>query len=245
MIELLDGDQLREATADDPLVRAIVMGGRITGKAWSGFGAHMWRATHRREPSITGIGTPAGAARLLEAVVGHHPDLRHVSLPRGWLDHTPPGLVERKADWDWFWTDEAPELQSYSADVIWLGPGDEPDVRSLLEAAMPDAAARPGDARVRRWAGVRDGRHQLVACAADTSPTPAVGHLSSVATAPDQRRKGYAAALMAWVTARFLDEGAELVTLGMYADNAAGRRLYQRLGFTCRHEFTGAGIVNA
>jgi predicted GNAT family acetyltransferase len=34
----------------------------------------------------------------------------------------------------------------------------------------------------------------------------------------------------------------ELVTLGMYADNTAARRLYSQLGFSCRHRFTSAGI---
>lgn len=236
---------MRAATGDDPLVRAVVMGGRITGAAWSGFGAYLWLTTHRREPSITGIGPPAGAARLLEEVVRDKREIRHVSLPRGWIDHTTPGLVERKADWDWFWTEKPPAPRPYSGEAAWLGSDDEADVRALLEVAMPDAAAWPGDARVRRWAGIRDTEQRLVACAADTSLRPAVAHLSSVATASDQRRKGHAAALIAWLTSQFLVEGADLVTLGMYADNAAGRRLYERLGFTCRHEFTGAGIAVA
>lgn len=245
MIDRVDGDELRAATGDDPLVRAVVLGGRITGPAWSGFGAYMWRASHRHEPSLTGIGPPDGAARLLEQVIRVDREIRHVSLPKGWIVHVTPGLVERRADWDWFWTEMPPEPRPHSGEAKWLKSADEADVRDLLEKAMPDAVAWPGDARVRRWAGIRDTEQRLVACAADTSLQPAVGHLSSVATAADQRRRGYAAALMAWVTARFWDEGVELVTLGMYADNVAARRLYERLGFTRAHEFTAAGIAAA
>jgi predicted GNAT family acetyltransferase len=81
-----------------------------------------------------------------------------------------------------------------------------------------------------------------VACAADTSRTPLIGHLSSVATAPDQRRKGYGGALIAWVARQYVEEGAEIVTLGMYADNTAGRRLYEQLGFACEHAFTSTSV---
>lgn len=242
VIERLDGDQLRDVTRDDPMVRAAVLGGRITGMAWSGFGAYVWQGTHRGEPGITGIGSPKGAAHLVEAIVRDHRDLRHASLPRGWIEHTTPGLVEYKADWDWFWTEKAPDVRSLSAHVSWLTARDEPAVRALLEDAMPDAAAWPGDARVRRWAGIRDAELRLAACAADTSYSPAVGHMSAVATATDQRRKGHAVALVGWMTSQYLDEGADLVTLGMYADNEAARRLYGQLGFTCQHRFTSAGV---
>jgi GNAT superfamily N-acetyltransferase len=242
VIERLDGDQLREATGDDPMAKAVVLGSRMIGKGWSGFGAYVWQGTHRGQPSLNGIGSPSGAARLVEAIVSDHPAVRHVSMPRGWLEHTTPGLALRKADWDWFWTENAPKVRPPVGRIAWLTAQDEEDVRGLLEQAMPDAAAWPGDARVRRWSGIRDADLRLVACAADTSRSPAVGHMSSVTTATDQRRKGYAAALVGWMASQYLDDGMELVTLGMYADNTAARRLYSQLGFSCRHRFTSAGI---
>lgn len=242
MIEHLTGDQLLDQTDNDPVIRTVVRGGRITGPAWSGYGAWSWQGVHRGEPAITGIGSPAGAARIFEATVDERPDLRHASLPRGWLTHVTSVPVEHRAEWDWFWTEKAPEARPQSHLATWLSPDEGDDVRALLEQAMPDAVAWPGDARVRRWAGIRDGSNRLVACAADTAHSPLIGHLSSVATAPDQRRKGYGGALIAWVTRQCLDEDAEMMTLGMYADNTAGRRLYGPLGYTCEHQFTSTSV---
>lgn len=243
VIERLTEDHLLDATGGDPMVRAAVQGGRIVGAVWSGYGAHIWQEVHRGEPALAGIGSPVGAARLLEAVLSEIQGLRHASLPRGWLQKIADGRIEYRADWDWFWTNEAPGARSNLPDAAWLELSDLDEVRGLLKDAMPDAATWPGDARVRRWAGIRQGVNHLVACAADTARSPLIGHLSSVATAMDQRRKGYGAVLIDWMIRQYLDEGAEIITLGMYTDNIAGRRFYDRLGFTREHEFTSAGIA--
>lgn len=245
MVELLDADQLLAATDHDPIVKAVVLNGRMIGNAWSANGAFAWLVTHRHDPSIMSIGNPQGAVRIVESMDRGFPGLRHASLPRGWLAHLSTYTPERVSNWEWFWTATAPESQSQSADARWLEDSEDDDVRGLLEAAMPDASAWPGDERVKRWAGIRDSQGRLVACTADTAHATSIGHLSSVATAPDQRRKGYAAALTAWITGQHLNDGAEMVTLGMYSDNAAARRLYTNLGFVCEHEFTSARITSA
>ncbi len=70
-----------------------------------------------------------------------------------------------------------------------------------------------------------------------------VGHLSSIATAPSHRQQGLGAAITGWVTRQMLDvEKCDMVTLGMYADNTAGRALYDRLGFADDHRFT-SGVL--
>lgn len=243
VIKRLTADELLDATARDPMVRAVVLGGRIVGPAWSGYGAYVWAGAHRAAPAAMGIGSPSGAARLLSAIDGELPDLRYASLPRGWLSHVVDERVTYKADWDWFWTEKASHDALVSHDAAWLDEDDSDDVRALLEDAMPGAVAQPGDARVRRWAGIRNGTGRLVACAADTSLSPVIGHLSSVATATDQRRMGYGAAIVDWMVRQYLDEGVQMVTLGMYADNIAARKLYDQLGFTCQHLFTSVEIV--
>lgn len=243
VIERLTADELLDATAGDPLVRAVVLGGRIVGPAWSGYGAYAWSGTHRGAPAAMGIGSPSGAAQLLSAIDGELSDLRYASLPRGWLNHVVDERVTYKADWDWFWTEKASHDTLVSHDAAWLDDDDSHDVRALLENAMPGAAAQPGDARVRRWAGIRNGTGRLVACAADTFLSPMIGHLSSVATATDQRRMGYGGAIVDWMVRQYLDEGAQMVTLGMYADNITARKLYDRLGFHCQHLFTSVEIA--
>jgi predicted GNAT family acetyltransferase len=59
-----------------------------------------------------------------------------------------------------------------------------------------------------------------------------------VAVDPDARRSGLAGALVATVTRRALAAGSPAVTVDLYADNHAARRVYARLGFRTAHEFT-------
>ena len=104
-------------------------------------------------------------------------------------------------------------------------------VAALLAVANPDAAAQPGDPRVRRWVGIRHtGRGYLVACAADTTEATGVGHVSSIAAHPEFRGGGLGAAVTSALIGDLFAEGCDVVTLGMYADNVAGKALYDRLG---------------
>jgi ribosomal protein S18 acetylase RimI-like enzyme len=107
--------------------------------------------------------------------------------------------------------------------------------------ASPTASALPGDPAVLRWVGIR-GPDGLLACAADTSGATGVGHLSSIAVHPSVLGQGLGAAVTAALVRRMLAEGCDLVTLGMYADNTAGRALYDRLGMANDHPFTSGPL---
>lgn len=209
---------------------------------------------------LSGVGEPGDAADLALEIAGTNPVARdgastgdsrlHASLPAGWVSSLPEGFasvfeIAVGRDWDWMWTEDAPPAQPAEEAVSWLGNGDEQEIRSLLHEVSPGASTWPGDDRARRWAGLRAPDGRLAAILADTSRHDAVGEVSSVATAYGYRGRGYAAALVAWTTRRFFVEGAELATLGMYADNATARRLYERLGYHCDHHFTGATLVTA
>jgi ribosomal protein S18 acetylase RimI-like enzyme len=100
---------------------------------------------------------------------------------------------------------------------------------------------QPGSAAARRWVGLTEAG-VLLACAADTSSVDGVGHLSSIAVHPDARGKGLGRAVTASLTRRLLEEGRDVVTLGMYADNAAGRAMYDALGFRDEHRFTSGPL---
>jgi ribosomal protein S18 acetylase RimI-like enzyme len=69
-----------------------------------------------------------------------------------------------------------------------------------------------------------------------------VGHLSSIAVHPDARGQGLGAAVTSALTRQLIDEGMEVVTLGMYADNAAGHGLYRHLGMRNDHHFTSGPL---
>jgi ribosomal protein S18 acetylase RimI-like enzyme len=82
----------------------------------------------------------------------------------------------------------------------------------------------------------------LLACGADTSESPGVGHLSSIATHPDARGQGLGSAVTAALIRLLLDEGCDLVVLGLYAANSAGRALYDHLGMHDDHRFTSGKL---
>lgn len=56
--------------------------------------------------------------------------------------------------------------------------------------------------------------------------------IEGVATAPDRRRRGHAAALVSALLQWAVESGAHGVALQVEMSNAAARRLYRRLGFT-------------
>jgi GNAT superfamily N-acetyltransferase len=112
----------------------------------------------------------------------------------------------------------------------WLDRTD--DVAALLETAFPDSYAWPGGSGVRRWAGVRDGR-RLLATAAEAWSVPQIGFIAGVATHPDARGRGLAAALCGFMTNDLLRE-RDRVALFVDYWNEPALRTYRRLGFTLR-----------
>jgi len=196
---------------------------------------------------FTVLGTPGGAARLLTEVaveaLSALPTPR-VSVPRGTVAELPAGYrFEDPVDWDFRWTASVPPVTASAEPGRWLGPADDPAVVELLETANPRTSARPGNPTVRRWAGIRTAGGRLDACAADTSGAP-VGHLSAIATRPECRGQGLGTAISAWLTRQLLAE-FDLVTLGVYADNPAALRLYDRLGYAADHHFTSGVLVRS
>lgn len=82
----------------------------------------------------------------------------------------------------------------------------------------------------------RDGR--LLACLADTTAADGVGHVSAIAVHPEARGRGLGPSITAWAMRRMFAAGCDVVTLGVYADNAVGLRMYDRLGFTVDRALT-------
>lgn len=214
------------AADHDPYVRGRLTRPDVTG--WAGHGAVGWRFTHpgASGPSVMTHGEPAAVARLIEDLLPELRDGHDATVPRGTPPLLPAWVALEGTDWDFRWTTTAPPQQPREGEVEQVG---DEEVAALLEVANPDAAAQPGDPRVRRWLGLRD-RHRLLACAADTTQATGVGHLSSIATHPGARGQGLGAAVTAALVRRLLSEGCDVVTLGMFASNTAGRALYDHLG---------------
>ncbi|MCW2605906.1 MAG: GCN5-related N-acetyltransferase [Frankiales bacterium] len=238
-VETSSAAEVLLATGHDPFARGVLRAALVRG--WVRDGAVLWLGVDPEEKRsyLSGLGEPPAVAALVADLLPELPHRQRVTLPRGTAPLLPAWVGVDGVDWDFRCTYEAPPVQPGEDDVVELA--DVVGVAELLEASSPRASTRPGDDGVRRWVGVRDGG-RLVACAADTSGAPGVGHLSSIAVHPDCQGRGLGGAVTARLTRVLMDEGCDLVTLGTYADNAPARAVYDRLGFRDEHRFTSGPL---
>jgi len=246
LLDALHGDPFVRFDLDAGTLESIlVASGAVAwvGRHHSGLRWATGLALDPREPRH--LAAAAGLlADLALPLVGTEQAVAGVTVSRGGRDLLPAVLRSPEAwEWDYWWTDAAPDqatmLTAYDAiaTVTDLDAGDQ-RIAPLLELASPDAPLRPGDPRVVRWAGVEDPEHALpdtgglAAVLAVTRPRSGADHLNDVATHPQRRGRGLARLLCGQVTTDSLRAGAPAVTLGMYADNDAARRVYDSLGFT-------------
>nr|WP_308129191.1 GNAT family N-acetyltransferase [Actinoplanes polyasparticus] len=115
----------------------------------------------------------------------------------------------------------------------WLTDDDLPEVEALLEKDFPDSYARPGAPGVTRWAGQRDEAGALAVVAADAWSSPRIGLMGGVATRSDQRGRGRAATLCAFVTGELLTGRYRVALLADYW-NVAAVATYRKLGFALK-----------
>ena len=229
------------ATGHDPFARGLLR--RRVLRGWVGEGATAWIAVdpEERTPYVSALGAPPAVARLLRELLPELPPRHRVTVTRGTPVHLPAWVGMDGTDWDFRWLAVPPPRQPAENRVAQVD--DEAAVKALLTVSSPTASVHPGDRAARRWFGVRDADGRLVACAADTSSATGVGHLSSIAVDPSVRGQGLGKAITAALTRRLFDEGNDLVTLGMYADNAVGRAVYDALGFADEHRFTSGPLL--
>jgi GNAT superfamily N-acetyltransferase len=230
------------ATDHDPYARGSLRRPLVHG--WLGEGAVAWLGTdpEERVPYLSSLGPPQQVAALLAELLPELPPRQRITMPRGTAPLLPAWVgLDAFGHWDFRWRSTPPPPQP-GEDAA--APGvDEVAVKTLLADASPGASAVPGDPAVRTWWGVPDGDAGLLACAADTSAATGVGHLSSVAVVPSARGRGVGRAVTAAITRALLEDGCDVVTLGLYADNAAGRAMYDALGFADEHRFTSGRLV--
>lgn len=229
------------ATGHDPFARGLLHRPDVRG--WMSGRAVAWLSVdpERSVSYLSALGPPREVGALLADVLGELPPRQRVTLPRGTPRHLPAWVaVDPSTDWDLRWLPAPPPVQPGEERVVPVS--DDDAIRTLLAESSPTASAQPGDAAVRRWVGISDG-DRLVACAADTSAATGVGHLSSIAVHPSARGQRLGAAVTAALTRMLFDDGCDIVTLGMYADNGYGRAMYDGLGFADTHPFTSGPLV--
>jgi ribosomal protein S18 acetylase RimI-like enzyme len=228
-------DDVLSLTDRDPFVRGVR--GAERGPAWrTPDGTAVAFTGYDAEDnvrSLAALGPPEATAALVLAVHGELPPGIRIMVPRG----TPLPLAG-PVDWNFRATREEPPEQPAEDLVTWCE--DHEAVTGLLRLVSPDASVWPGDPKARGWAGIRDGR--LLACLADTTSVAGVGHVSAIAVHPEARGRSYGPSITAWAARRLFAEGHDVVTLGVYADNAVGLRMYDRLGFTVDRAMTSGTL---
>lgn len=228
------------ATDHDVFARASLR--RPVTQGWSSGAATVWWGVDQHDHSshVSALGAPGAVGELLAELLQELPPRQGVTLPRGTGARLPAWVGFDGTDWDFRWLGAAPARQPGEERVVVVD--DAGALEALLHASSPTASALPGDGDVRCWYGVPDGHGGLLACAADTSTSPSVGHLKSIAVHPDARGQGLGRAVTAAVTRALLAAGCDVVTLGMYATNTAGRALYDALGFRDDHRVSSGRL---
>jgi ribosomal protein S18 acetylase RimI-like enzyme len=258
-----------DALAGDPFLVYDVDPGSLertallVGEAAAWLSHHPWRGVRwitavAKVPETDGSRAAAVALvdRLAQQAASSGTPATGVTWPRSALELLPGRLrPAHHEEWDHWFTVQAPRpaqlRTTYPVDpeVVDLA-ADDPRIPQLLEIASPDAPIRPGDPRVVRWAAIEDpdaasAPRGVLAMAAVTAQRSGAAHLNDVATHPAARGRGLARLLCGRVTVDALAEGRPAVTLGMYTDNVAARRLYTGLGFTCLHSFASGELPPA
>ena len=229
------------ATGHDPFARGTLRRPLVRGWATDGASAWLGIDNEERKSYLSTLGDPGVVGALLAEILTELPLRQRLTVPRGTPARFPAWAGMDGVDWDFRWLPEPPPRQRGEERVEPVD--DAPAVEELLAASSSRASVQPGDRAALRWVGVRDAAGRLLACAADTSSATGVGHLSSIAVVPEARGQGLGKAVTAALVRQLFDEGKDIVTLGMYADDPAGRALYDALGFRDDHPFTSGPLA--
>ena len=180
-----------------------------------------------------------------EPAVGMDGLLRAVApdLPSSLYAHLSPGLVESLAPKHVPAVEPVPHCklglvdrdrlaEHDTLDPIRLGPTDLNEVEAFYADAYPGTWFHARMLETGRYVGLRrDGALVCVAGVHVWSPTWAVATLGNVATVPLARGLGLATAACARLCRILLEDGIEVISLNVRADNAAAIRAYEKLGF--------------
>ncbi|GGB68348.1 hypothetical protein N798_08690 [Knoellia flava TL1] len=228
-------DELVAATADHPFARfdlsrtVVDPGLRVTGTATVAWAQH-W-ADGRL--GVVVLGDPDDVAVLAAADITREwverlaPD--HVTAPVDAYEPLRDALGLRGGNaWDRMWTTTPPPAVAAEGEVV-PQDGDDDELTDFVRAHNPHPHALPGQSSHQRWVVVRDAG-RLVACGCTEPGNAVVPLIGGIVVDTTQRGRGLGAAVTAYLTRDGI-ERTGACTLGVFADNAHARGLYERLGY--------------
>ena len=177
----------------------------------------------------------AGMDDLLRAVAAQLPERLYAHLSPGLVEALAPRLVpsyepvpHRKLEL----VDPGALTGHETADAVRLTPGDLEEIEGFYERAYPGTWFQPRMLETGRYVGIRRGRSLVCVAGVHVwSPTWRVACLGNVATLPSRRGEGLATAAGAALCRVLLDDGIDVISLNVRADNGAAIRAYEKLGF--------------
>lgn len=173
----------------------------------------------------------------------------HASALESWVRFTLPRAIPApegalvRGTWDFFARELTPEPTMSELKAV---PSDE-SIALFLKEHSPDASVNPGDPEVLTWVTLTDQTRahsgQLSAVGAIVRWQSGELCLASIAAHSSKRGMGLATRLVSEMVDTCAGLGASRVGLGVYAENFAAKRVYQKCGFTQVNEFTSYSRV--
>ncbi len=161
------------------------------------------------EYGIAGLSVPQASLGAVQSVLDLHPG----------------------GDWDWMWTTTTPVNIPGADRVVELDDvADAEEIAALSAHHSPTSEGEPGTGVSERWVGVRDLGGDLTAAGAMQRLGSGIPHLAGIVVHSDHRGTGLGLAVTAGLTEIGLADSG-VCTLGMYSDNGAARRTYERCGY--------------
>lgn len=142
-------------------------------------------------------------------------------------------LYKHRADWDFYSID----TDAFGGAEQATESKDDLGIKKLLEEHAPNSSVWPGDGEVIFWGELREGS-ELVATGTLVKWRTGEVMFASIATRSDFRGKGLAQKLVRQMLATAAQKGIGHVGLGVFAQNIAAKKAYEKVGFKLIGEFS-------
>jgi ribosomal protein S18 acetylase RimI-like enzyme len=189
----------------------------------------------------------SGMRDLLRQIAEHLPSRVYAHLSPGLVEALAPQRVPESPPVDHCklgLADPARLEVHDSGEAALLSSPDLAEVERFYADAYPGTWFQPRMLETGRYAGIRrDGRLACVAGVHVWSPRWRVAALGNVATLPELRGSGLATAACARLCRVLLDDGIDVISLNVRADNAAAIRAYEKLGFVHAADYVEVSLA--